>query len=131
MKAMIMWGLVIYYLLTGLYIAILPFVFYENAPGVIDTGPYNMHFVRDVGFAFTVSALGLAWGLRHKLKPLILFGTAWLAIHGLFHFVLWLMHDHPTSDTAIIDVVLVVIPAVVLTYLALSYEPPDQASKDI
>lgn len=81
MRIRLFWGLVVYYLITGLYIAILPLVFYETGPGVSDTGPYNMHFLRDVGFAFTVSALGIGYGLKQKLKPLVVFGTAWLAIH--------------------------------------------------
>ena len=123
MKVTMLWALFVYYLLTGLYIAILPFVFYENAPGVVDTGPYNMHFVRDVGFAFTVSALALAYGLHKQLKPLVLFGTAWLAVHGLFHLVLWAVHSDHMSQAAITDLILVVLPAALLTYLALTYQP--------
>ncbi|MEM7077477.1 MAG: hypothetical protein AAF513_02510 [Pseudomonadota bacterium] len=117
----LMWALAGYYLITGLYISILPLVFYETAPGVAATGPYNMHFLRDVGFAFTVSALGLGYGLWLKLKPLIVFGTAWLAIHGAFHLVLWFLQEHPASPTALIDLVLVVLPAAGLSYLAARY----------
>ena len=119
MRILILWGLVVYYLITGLYIAVLPLVFYETGPGVSDTGPYNMHFLRDVGFAFTVSALGIAYGLKRKLKPLVVFGTAWLAMHGLFHLILWFMH--PSSEGAVNDLVLVVLPAAVVTYLGLTY----------
>lgn len=119
MRIPILWSLVVYYLITGLYIAVLPFVFYETGPGVSDTGPYNMHFLRDVGFAFTVSAFGIAYGLKRKLKPLVVFGTAWLAMHGLFHLILWFMH--PSSEGAVNDLVLVVLPAAVVTYLGLTY----------
>ena len=119
MRIPILWGLVVYYLITGLYIAVLPLVFYETGPGVSDTGPYNMHFLRDVGFAFTASSLGIAYGLKRKLKPLVVFGTAWLAMHGLFHLILWFMH--PSSEGAVNDLVLVVLPAAVVTYLALTY----------
>lgn len=119
MRILVLWGLVAYYLVTGLYIAVLPLVFYETGPGVSDTGPYNMHFLRDVGFAFTVSALGIAYGLRRNLKPLVVFGTGWLAMHGLFHLILWFMH--PSFEGAVNDLVLVVLPAVVVTYLGLTY----------
>ena len=122
MNTKILWALFGYYLLTGLYISILPLTFYENAPGVSDTGPYNMHFLRDVGFAFTISALGLAYGLYKDLKPLVLFGSAWLVAHGIFHLVLWFLHTHPMSEGAIVDLILVVLPAAVLAYFAITYQ---------
>jgi hypothetical protein len=124
MRVPILWGLVVYYLATGLYISVLPLVFYETGPGVSDTGPYNMHFLRDVGFAFTVSALGIAYGLRRNLKPLLVFGTAWLAMHGLFHLILWFMH--PSFEGAVNDLVLVVLPAAVATYLGLTYKDSEE-----
>ena len=121
MKQTLLWALVAFYLLTGLYLAITPISFYETAPGVSDTGPYNMHFIRDVGFAFIVSALGIAFGLRRKLKVLIVFGSAWLVAHGLFHLVLWFQHSNHTSATALTDLAIVVLPAGVLAYLAATY----------
>jgi len=127
MRIALLWGLAVFYLITGLYIAGAPLVFYENGPGVSDTGPYNMHFLRDVGFAFTVSSLGIAYGLLRKLKPLIVFGTAWLAMHGLFHFVLWAVHAAPTSESALIDLVLVVLPAALVTYLGITYNASGHA----
>ena len=33
---------------------------YETLPGVIETGPYNPHFVQDIGAAFLVAGLSLA-----------------------------------------------------------------------
>ena len=128
MKDVVLWALVAYYLLTGLYLIVLPLTFYETAPGVVDTGPYNMHFVRDVGFAFTVSALGIAYGMRRANKPLVVFGSAWLALHGLFHLILWLIHDNRLATTALVDLVLVVVPAIVVTYLAVMFEPREPAA---
>ena len=120
MRIPFLWGLVVFYLITGLFIAVTPSAFYETGPGVSDTGPYNMHFLRDVGFAFTVSALGIAYGLIRKLKPLVVFGTAWLAMHGLFHLTLWIIH--PSTEGVLNDLVLVVLPAVVVTYLGITYK---------
>ncbi len=120
MRVLLLWGLVAFYLITGLFIAVSPFAFYETGPGVSDTGPYNMHFLRDVGFAFTVSALGIAYGLYKRLKPLVVFGTAWLTLHGLFHLVLWFMH--PSMAGAVNDLALVVLPALLVTYLAITYD---------
>lgn len=123
MKGLTLWGLVVYYLATGLFISVFPFMFYETGPGVSDTGPYNMHFLRDVGFAFTVSAFGIAYGLRRKLKPLVVFGTAWIAMHALFHLILWCIH--PSVEGVINDLILVVLPAAVATYLGLTYMDPE------
>ncbi|MGI9327038.1 MAG: hypothetical protein ACR2PZ_17605 [Pseudomonadales bacterium] len=127
MRILILWALVAYYLITGLFISVAPLAFYETGPGVSDTGPYNMHFLRDVGFAFTVSSVGIAYGLKRKLKPLLLFGTAWLAMHGLFHLTLWFLHTHPASSSAVIDLVLVVLPAAVVTYLSATYHESQHA----
>ena len=127
MRIALLWGLVAFYLLTGLIISIAPHFFYETGPGVADTGPYNMHFLRDVGFAFTVSSLGIAYGLMQRLKPLIIFGTAWLAMHGMFHFVLWTAHAEPTSSAAVLDLAIVVLPALVVSYLAVTYQQTQHA----
>lgn len=126
MKHKVLWGLAAFYLVTGLYIAIAPLSFYQNAPGVLETGPYNMHFLRDVGFAFTVSALGIGFGLANRLKPLILFGSAWLCIHGVFHLVLWIVHPNHAAPSALVDLVIVVLPAALLSYLAASWRPPTE-----
>lgn len=117
----LLWALVGYYLLTGLYISLLPLVFYENAPGVADTGPYNMHFLRDVGFAFTLSSVALAYGLRQRLKPVLVFGAAWLIVHGLFHLTLWVIHGLSMDAAALIDLLLVVVPALLLAGLVWAY----------
>ena len=84
-------GLVVFYLLTGLYLIAAPMHFYTTAPGVSDTGPYNSHFIIDVGFAFTLSALAIAYGMRERIKPLVVFGASWLVSHGLFHLVLYII----------------------------------------
>ena len=62
MRNTLAWGLVVYYVLIGFYLMVFPLGFYENAPGVSETGPYNMHFIRDVGFAFHRERVGC--GLR-------------------------------------------------------------------
>ena len=118
----LLFGLVAFYLLTGLYLVIVPVHFYLNAPGVVDTGPYNSHFIRDVGFAFTLSALSMAYGIKSGLKPLVLFGASWLVTHGLFHLVLWFGHHAHFSHVALIDLAVVVLPALVTGYLSITLE---------
>jgi hypothetical protein len=41
-----------------------PRSFYDLVPGVTETGPFNPHFVRDVGAAFLVAGAGLLWFAR-------------------------------------------------------------------
>lgn len=114
---LILWILVAYYLATGLYITLMPFDFYTSAPGVAGTGPYNMHFIRDVGFAFTTSALAIGYGLYKQQAAVMVFGALWLLVHGLFHIGLWFVHGMSTDQAALIDALLVSLPAIVVFIL--------------
>ena len=117
----VIWAFVVFYLATGLYIAVLPHDFYLNAPGARETGPYNMHFIRDVGFAFLTSAVAIGYGVYAKQKAVMLFGAAWLLIHGLFHLTLWVVHGMPLDRAAMVDAAVVSIPAVAVFVLCLRY----------
>lgn len=121
MIRMSIWALVVFYLLTGLYIAVLPHDFYLDAPGASDTGPYNMHFVRDVGFAFLTSAAAIGYGIYARQKPVMVFGSLWLLIHGLFHLTLWIVHGMQLDRASMIDAVVVSIPALAVFVLCVRY----------
>lgn len=121
MLRLLIWALVAYYLLTGLYLAVLPHDFYLNAPGAQATGAYNMHFMRDVGFAFLTSSIAIGYGIYAGAKPLMVFGSVWLLIHGLFHLTLWIIHGMQFDSAAIIDAALVSIPAVAIFAMCLRY----------
>ena len=121
MASLLIWAFVVYYLLTGLYIAVLPQDFYLNAPGVQATGPYNMHFIRDVGFAFLTSSAAIGYGIYSGIKPVMMFGALWLLIHGLFHLTLWMVHGMQLDSAAMIDLALVSIPAAAIFTLCARY----------
>jgi hypothetical protein len=82
-----------------------PQAFYDLVAGVNETGPFNAHFVRDVGAAFLVAGGGLLWYARDvRGRPAALAGAGFLALHALIH--LWdglvgrerpvhLVHDLP------------------------------------
>jgi hypothetical protein len=80
---------------------------YANVPGVSETGPYNPHFVQDIGAAFLVAGLALAaraW--RPVYWPAAVAGSGFLAAHALIHLVaIAAGHDHHAA-TALIAVVL-------------------------
>ena len=121
MIRLLLLALVAFYLLTGLYIAVFPYDFYMNAPGARETGAYNMHFIRDVGFAFLTSAGAIGYGLYANIKALLVFGSLWLLIHGLFHLTLWILHGMPLNSAALTDALLVSIPAIAVFALCLRH----------
>jgi hypothetical protein len=64
-----------------------PFWWYGAVPGVVATGPYNPHFVRDIGAAYLVVAGSLAafaWRPR-AAWPALAAATAFLALHAGVH----------------------------------------------
>jgi peptidoglycan/LPS O-acetylase OafA/YrhL len=75
---------------------------WNNVPGVPDTGPFNLHFVQDVGVAFVVAGLALgarAW--RPALWPAAVAGAGFLAAHAVIHLVMIASgHDHAGADLA-------------------------------
>ena len=121
MVRLLTWAFVAFYLFTGLYVAVLPHDFYLTAPGARETGPYNMHFVRDVGFAFITSSVAMGYGIFANAKPVMVFGSLWLLIHGLFHLTLWVLHGMQLDRAAMVDAVVVSIPAIAVFALCLRY----------
>lgn len=60
---------------------------YWAIPGVPDRGPFNQHFVRDLGIIYALTGIGLILG---ALRPEQRCGywwapTAWLCAHALLH----------------------------------------------
>lgn len=65
-----------------------PMHWYTELPAAVpDTGPFNAHFVRDVGCAFLTVGIGLVWAfLRPALRrPLVTLAALFLAAHALLH----------------------------------------------
>ncbi|MBX7489778.1 hypothetical protein K3177_14815 [Qipengyuania sp. GH25] len=66
-----------------------PAWWYFHVPTVTGTGPYNQHFVRDIGLVYVLIGAGYAFGvvsLSHRLWAWAA-ATTWLVGHALFH--LW------------------------------------------
>ena len=67
----------------GLWMLVGPLDWYRSVPGAADSGPFNPHFVRDVGIGYL--AMGLALGLAARL-PAAAFPLALLvAVESLLH----------------------------------------------
>ena len=69
------------------WLILAPRGFYDLVPGVAETGPFNDHFARDVGFAFLVTAVGLALAVWRDDRVLGLLAAGFPALHGLLHLV--------------------------------------------
>jgi len=71
---------------NGGFMLLAPRTWYELVPGVGDTGPFNAHFVRDVGAAYLVAGAALiAFLLDRRARPAALAGAAFLSLHALVH----------------------------------------------
>jgi hypothetical protein len=61
---------------------------YENVPaGVPDYGPFNAHFIRDIGLTFLTTGLAVAWAFVRAAARLELVAVAALfaVLHALLH----------------------------------------------
>jgi hypothetical protein len=74
---------------NGLFMLLLPETWYHTLPTVASTGPFNPHFVRDIGCAYIVCAGAIAWLALNRAGGRAAAFTAgiFLLMHALVH--LW------------------------------------------
>lgn len=74
-------------LANGIYMLISPVSWYFAVPGVTTTGPFNQHFLRDIGLIFLFIGGAFLIGTACARYRIALWGAAslWLAGHALFH----------------------------------------------
>ena len=88
MRGIMAWILGIGLAANGLVMLGGPAAWYAAVPGVIDTGPFNAHFVRDIGVAYFVAGSALVWfAIKAAARPAAQAGAAFLALHAAVH--LW------------------------------------------
>ena len=61
---------------------------YAAVPGVTETGPFNPHFVKDIGAAYLTAGAGLAafaWRASALGRGAAAAGVLFLGLHGLIH----------------------------------------------
>lgn len=83
------WFLAALFGLNGVAMLLLPYPWYMAVPGVIETGPFNDHFVRDIGATYLACAVGMAFGardLRRHAGAVAVAATFQIA-HALIHLV--------------------------------------------
>ena len=89
----------IFHIANGLHMLIAPAEWYASIPGVTATGPFNPHFILDIGMAYVASGAGLMLGARRGANAAMLAcaGATWPALHALIHIDGWLMHGFPAD----------------------------------
>ena len=105
---------------NALWMLVDPARWYAELPaGVPDTGPYNEHFVRDIGCAFATMALALAWaaGRPRWRAPLLALVAVFLSAHAALH-VFDTLRGFLETDHWLLDLPGVYAPAALTAVLA-------------
>ena len=103
-------------------------LWYFAVPGVTASGPYNPHFIHDIGMAYWVVAGGLGWFAWRPVQgwPALVSAAAFLVLHGLIH-----VHDAILSPICGHDLVRdlpgVFAPALIAAWIAITSKPAPQA----
>ena len=108
--------LAVFNISNGLAMLFASSTWWASVPGVPDTGPFNPHFVEDVGAAFLAAGLALAaraW--RPAYWPAALAGSGFLVAHAAIHFVMIGSGQHHHAGA---DLLAVIAPAVLALYSA-------------
>ncbi len=105
--------------INGVWMLGAPLHWYNNVPaGVPDYGPFNAHFVRDIGIAFLTVGAALGWAaVRPAARfELVAVAAIFAVLHGVLH-VLDTARGHVDSSHWLLDVPGVYLPVGVLCWL--------------
>ena len=103
--------------LNALWMLAVPAAWYAAVPGVTQTGPFNPHFVRDIGAAYLVTAAALIWfAASPKAQSAVQAGAAFLTLHALVH--LWDAVAGREHAHQLIDLATVFLPSVLAIWIA-------------
>ena len=109
------------HLTTGAVMWVAPAFWYARTPGVVMTGPFNMHFIRDVGLIFLVSGSALIVGRLRGDATAMICGAAWPALHAAYHAWMWLARGMPVDSVAAANLVGIQLPAWVALFFAIRF----------
>ena len=110
----------LFHLADGLLMLFAPGQWFAAVPGVPMTGPFNHHFVQDVGLAFIASGAGLGLGAtsRPYAGPLAAAGATWPVLHALLHIWGWVSGTMADPNLIATEASGVVLPAALGVMLA-------------
>ena len=120
-----LWALVLFAvgnLANAVWMLFDPGGWYAGLPAAVpDTGPFNPHFVRDIGCAFLATGMALVWAAfaPHWRTPLLPIAALFLGGHAL-------VHVYDTTSGALghthwwLDAPGVYLPALLISYAAIA-----------
>ena len=110
------------WLLAGTVIFLAPGRFHALTPSVALLGPFNAHFIRDVGPVYVASGL---YGVRTACVPLCFAAALWSFFHAVFHLHVWVARGVPLDGIFLFDLSFVIVPPVfvVLSLLTKRSQP--------
>jgi uncharacterized protein YjeT (DUF2065 family) len=107
-------------LANGIFMLVSPERWYVLVPGVTSTGPFNQHFLRDIGLIFVFMGGAFLVGVVRPQFRILLWAAAaiWLCGHALFHF--WEVAVGICSPSDLVrDFPAVTLPAIIAVLLTL------------
>ena len=108
---------------NGLVMLFAGYWWYGVVPGVTATGPYNPHFVRDIGAIYVVVGGALAWFATRPRQgwPALCAAAAFMVLHAAIHVFDAVCGTKPLADMAR-DFAAIYLPTAIMVVLAL--RPP-------
>jgi hypothetical protein len=101
---------------NGIWMFVDPSGWYASIPGVPDTGPLNVHFVKDIGLAYLTAGIGFGWSAFGGGCRASALATLFIALHALLHVGETMMGHH--HDVILNELMAVHLPAVLGAWLA-------------
>ena len=110
---------------NGLWMILGPYHWYAWVPGVSATGPINIHFIRDIGCAYLVTAISVFWLMLSPQRggPAAFVAALFLILHAGIH--VWDTVAGRESKLGLLrDGPAVILPGFVILWLIWSYSRP-------
>jgi len=89
-------------------------------------GPFNIHFVKDVGLAFLASGGAMLWGAWRDHRSVAISGSTWPLLHALFHLYIQIHRGFPFDKIMMFDFAFVITPAFLGFYTACQLRGPKE-----
>ena len=110
---------------NALWMLIAPETWYEHLPAAVpDFGPFNVHFVRDIGCAYLTIGVALVWAARSPRVrfPLLAASAVFYVAHSLLH-VYDTARGHVDASHWLLDFPVIHLPAILLVVAARRFAP--------
>jgi hypothetical protein len=114
---------------NGAWMLAAPEHWYLHIPGVVATGPANLHFIRDIGCAYVVAGVCLVWLAVEPRRswPAAFAGGGFLTLHALLH--VWdTAAGREHANRLLTEFPTVILPAILVLWLA--WPPRQTAGKE-